>query len=59
MPVEAAERRRHNEARLTGLLRRFGSHGFDPVLLGSSGHAEVDAAFLRWAERRRLRRHRR
>jgi uncharacterized protein (DUF58 family) len=59
LPAETAERRRHNEARLAGLLRGFGSHGFDPVLLGSSGQADVDAAFLRWAERRRLRRQRR
>jgi hypothetical protein len=59
LPAEAAERRRRNEARLAGLLRRFRSHGFDPVVLGASSQATVDAAFLRWAELRRLRRQRR
>jgi len=57
--AEAGERRRRNEGRLDALLRRFGSHGFDPVVLGSSSQAQVDSAFLRWAEHRRLRRHRR
>ena len=57
--VETASRRARNETRLTELLRRFASHGFDPLVLGSSRSVEVDAAFLRWAERRRLRRQRR
>ena len=59
LPAEAAARRVRNETRLAELLRRFGSHGFDPVVLGASSQAAVDAAFLRWAERRRLRRQRR
>ena len=59
LPVEVAARRSANEARRDELLRRFGAHGFDPVVLGSSSQATVDAAFLRWAERRRLRRRRR
>jgi uncharacterized protein (DUF58 family) len=57
-PAETAARRRENEARLERLLRRFRSHEFDPVLLGSSASASIDAAFLRWAERRQRKRRR-
>ena len=40
-------------------LRRFRGAGFDPLVIGTSSPAEVDTAFLRWAERRRLRSSRR
>jgi uncharacterized protein (DUF58 family) len=55
---EVSLRRRENEIRLEKLLRRFRGAGFDPVVLGTSAPAAVDATFLRWAERRRLRRRR-
>jgi uncharacterized protein (DUF58 family) len=57
--TEVARRARENEARLDGLLRRFRSHEFDPVVLGTSAAATVDAAFLEWAQRRKLRGRRR
>lgn len=57
--TETRLRTRENEARLQWLLRRFRLHGFDPVLLGTSAPAAVDAEFLRWANRRKLRRRRR
>ena len=53
---DVAARRRENEARLERLLRRFRSHRLDPVVLGSSAPTAVDAAFLRWAHLRQLRR---
>lgn len=56
---ETSLRRRENEYRLARLLRLFRRAGFDPVVLGTSSPAAVDTAFLRWAERRRLRRRRR
>ena len=56
---ETARLKRRNEERLALLLRRFRGDGFDPVVLSSSAPAEVDTAFVRWAERRRLRRRRR
>jgi uncharacterized protein (DUF58 family) len=49
-------RRRENEARLERLLRRFRAHQLDPVVVGSASPAAVDAAFLRWAHLRQLRR---
>jgi uncharacterized protein (DUF58 family) len=56
---ETASLRRENEARLDGLLRRFRSNGFDPLVLGTSAPAAVDTAFVRWAQRRQLRGRRR
>jgi uncharacterized protein (DUF58 family) len=56
---EVAARRAANERRLETLLRRFRALEFDPVVLGVSDPFAVDTAFLRWAERRRLRRRRR
>jgi uncharacterized protein (DUF58 family) len=58
-PTETSELKRRNEERLAHLLRRFGRDGFDPIVLGSAAAATVDTVFLRWAERRRLRRRRR
>jgi uncharacterized protein (DUF58 family) len=54
--ADVKARRAENEARLAGLLRRFRSFGFDSVLIGTSEAAAVDAAFMRWADRRRVRR---
>ncbi|HEX3805667.1 MAG TPA: DUF58 domain-containing protein [Gaiellaceae bacterium] len=56
---EAAARRRENEERLAVIVRRFRRLEFDPVVLGTAEPQAVDAAFLRWAERRRLHRRRR
>jgi uncharacterized protein (DUF58 family) len=56
--AEVATLRRENEERLARLLRRFRSAGFDPLVLGTSSPTEIDTTFLRWAERRRLRRRR-
>ena len=47
-----AERERRERARAE-LLRTFAALGLDPVLLDRSERAEVDRAFLEWAERRR------
>jgi uncharacterized protein (DUF58 family) len=57
--TETSLRRRENEFRLERQLRLFRRAGFDPLVLGTSVPAAVDTAFLRWAERRRLRRRRR
>jgi hypothetical protein len=57
--TEVRRRRRENEHRFSWLTRRFRAAGFDPVVLERSAPAAVDAAFLDWAERRRLRRRRR
>lgn len=51
---DVAARRTANEARLTALARRFRSLGFDPVQIETAAPASIDAAFLRWANRRRL-----
>jgi uncharacterized protein (DUF58 family) len=51
---ETRERRHENEERLRDLLARFGRLGLDPVVLGTSEPHEIVAAFLAWAERRRL-----
>ena len=51
---DVAARRAANEARLGGLVRRFRSLGFDPVHIETDSATTVDAAFLRWANRRRL-----
>jgi hypothetical protein len=56
--AEVAALRREHEERLARLLRLFRGAGFDPLVLGTSSPTEVDTAFLRWAERRRLRRRR-
>jgi uncharacterized protein (DUF58 family) len=57
--TEVSSLRRENEERLAKLLRRFRGAGFDPVIIGTSSPLEIDTVFLRWAERRRLRRRRR
>lgn len=54
-PDEVVARRHENEARLADLLRRFRRLAFDAVVLGTSSPAAIDAEFLRWATRRRLR----
>jgi uncharacterized protein (DUF58 family) len=51
---EARERRRANEERLRDLLALFARSGLDPVVLGTSEPPMILAAFLAWAERRRL-----
>ena len=56
--AEATHRRDQNEKRLEKLLARFRRLDFDPILLGTAEPATVDAAFLRWAERRQRRRRR-
>jgi uncharacterized protein (DUF58 family) len=56
--AEVSTLRHENEDRLARLLRRFRGAGFDPLVLGTSSPTEIDTAFLRWAERRRLRRRR-
>ncbi|HUK97993.1 MAG TPA: DUF58 domain-containing protein [Gaiellaceae bacterium] len=53
--AETAARRRENEDRLGALLGRFRRLEFDPLVLDDADPAAVDASFLRWAERRRLR----
>jgi uncharacterized protein (DUF58 family) len=57
--TEVSALRHENEERLSRLLRRFRGAGFDPVVIGTSSPLEIDTVFLRWAERRRLRRRRR
>ena len=49
---EAAERRRQNEERLAALQAAFLELGLDSILIGSSDHAAIFAAFLGWAEER-------
>ena len=51
---EARERRDANEERLRDLLALFARLGLDPVVLGTSEPPKILAAFLAWAERRRL-----
>jgi uncharacterized protein (DUF58 family) len=51
-------RRTANEARLAALLARFRELRLDPVLLGTSDPATIDAEFGAWAARRRLLRER-
>jgi uncharacterized protein (DUF58 family) len=53
-PREADRRRIANEQRHAELLELFASLGFDPVPIGSSDAADVDRAFVEWAEARRL-----
>ena len=53
---EAAARRAANEDRFQTLLAGFGSIGLDPVVLSSGDPAEILAAFLNWADLRRLKR---
>jgi uncharacterized protein (DUF58 family) len=51
--------RHENEQRLVDLTRRFRRLDFDPVLLSTADASAIYTAFLRWSERRRLRRRRR
>jgi uncharacterized protein (DUF58 family) len=51
---EARRRREANEERLRDLLALFARLGLDPVVLGTSEPDKILAAFLTWAERRRL-----
>jgi uncharacterized protein (DUF58 family) len=53
---EAARQRATNEERFQALLAGFGSIGLDPVVVSSGDRAEILAAFLTWADLRRLRR---
>jgi len=50
---EARERRRANEERRRRLHEDFFALGLDPVELDTSDPADIDRAFLDWAERRR------
>lgn len=50
---ETRRRRAENEARLERIVSGFRRLGFDPLVLSSAAPAAVQAAFLRWAERRR------
>jgi uncharacterized protein (DUF58 family) len=56
---EARARREENEARRQRLHDEFFALGLDPVLLDTGDAAEIDRAFLDWAERRRDLRNRR
>jgi len=56
---EARARRAANEARTQRLHDEFFALGLDPVLVDTSDPAEIDRAFLDWAERRRDMRSRR
>jgi uncharacterized protein (DUF58 family) len=51
---EARELRSRNEQRLERLLAELVSLDLEPVLLGTSDPAEIDRAFVEWAELRRL-----
>jgi uncharacterized protein (DUF58 family) len=51
-------RRRAHEERLHTMLRDFRTLGLDPVVIGTSNRAEIDRAFLSWAELRRQARRR-
>jgi hypothetical protein len=50
---EASARREQNEARRDALFADFFALGLDPVLIDTTEPADVDRAFLDWAERRR------
>lgn len=50
---QAALRRERNEERLRRLLAELASLGLDALLLGTSDPAEIDRAFVSWAESRR------
>ena len=51
---EALERQESNRARLRLLSQGFRRLQFDPVLLDTEEPAAIDAAFIRWAIRRRV-----
>jgi uncharacterized protein (DUF58 family) len=51
---EALERNTSNQARLQQITQRFQRLQFDPVLLDTEDPAAIDAAFIRWAIRRRV-----
>jgi hypothetical protein len=53
---QAGELRAAHEERLRRLLAEHVSLGLDPVVIGTSEPAEVDSAFIAWAEIRRQRR---
>jgi uncharacterized protein (DUF58 family) len=53
---EAAERRATNESRLARLVDDFRSLDVEPVIVSSSEHEEILAAFLDWTEQRLYRR---
>jgi uncharacterized protein (DUF58 family) len=53
---EVAARRSANEERLQELLAGLGDLGLDPVLVSSADPVHILAAFLEWAELRRVRR---
>jgi uncharacterized protein (DUF58 family) len=53
---QAGELRAAHEERLRRLLAEHVSLGLDPVVIGTSDPAEVDSAFIAWAEIRRQRR---
>jgi hypothetical protein len=52
---EVAARRAHNERRLAELRSQFARLDLDIVLVSTEEPATIHAAFLAWAERRRLR----
>jgi uncharacterized protein (DUF58 family) len=49
----AARRGEANERRFSGLLADCAMLGLAPIVLGTSEHDQVDAAFIAWAEQRR------
>jgi hypothetical protein len=51
---EAAARRDANEQRFEALLAGFAAAGLDSVVVSSTDRAEILAAFLAWADLRRL-----
>jgi hypothetical protein len=51
---EALERNESNQARLRQLSQGFQRLQFDPVLLDTEDPTAIDAAFIRWAIRRRV-----
>jgi uncharacterized protein (DUF58 family) len=56
--AETRARRAAHEERLRDLLAGLAQLGLEPVLIGTSDPAEVDSAFLSWADRRRKQRRR-
>jgi hypothetical protein len=53
---EIDKRRSENEDRVRNLLTQFQELDLDPILISSSDPSEILAAFLAWAELRRVRR---
>ena len=54
-PVRGLVLRRENRRPPRTAIPSLPSRGFDPIVLGQRIPAAIDTAFLRWAERRRLR----